>query len=1158
VTDTLAISHPAARPSAAAAPAIPVDPLWYRNAVIYQLHVRSFSDSNGDGVGDFNGLISKLDYLQDLGVTAIWLLPFYPSPLKDDGYDIAEYQNVHPSYGTIDDAMRLIEEAHRRQLRVITELVINHTSDQHKWFQRARRAPKGSPERDFYVWSDDPEKYAGVRIIFKDYERSNWTFDHVAGQYYWHRFFSHQPDLNFDNPLVHEAVFRAFEFWLDAGVDGLRLDAVPYLYEREGTSCENLPETHAFLKKLRKHVDARYPGRMLLAEANQWPEDAVQYFGDGDECHMNFHFPLMPRLFMSVRMEDRYPIIDILEQTPPIPADAQWAMFLRNHDELTLEMVTDEERDYMWRVYAADPAARINMGIRRRLAPLMDNSRRKIELMNALLFSMPGSPIVYYGDELGMGDNIFLGDRNGVRTPMQWSADRNAGFSRANPQRLLLPVIIDPEYNYETVNVEAQNGNPSSLLWWMKRLIALRKRTPALGRGEMRFLNPSNSKILAFVRADEEQQVLVVANLSRLSQPLELDLSPFVGFTPVEMFGNVRFPTIGADGKYTLALTPHGYYWFLLEPPKGDADAAIDGSAAPDVHISAADGRVLADDALRRHLENRLPRVLPTRRWFVSKARSIAGVSIVDRFHVRGSGDDNNDAQRAIFLTHVEFDEGEPEAYAIPLVAVPADAAATVATETAAPTSAPEAPSQLLVTNGDGRRWAVRDGMSDPEFARLLLTTALRGRELRGQRLRIAGRRVSDPRTPLPDVDALSVHLPQREQSNTNVVFGEELIFKLYRKLGDGVNPELEIGEHLTARSEFANTAPIVAALEVVRDGGPPQTLAVVLTYVPHEDDAWSTFLDYAQRFFEGLDALPPEQVNALCLPGDPGCAGGDEGPPQEVVTLIAEPLELVRLLGRRTAEMHAALADDQGEEAFRPEPYGPTYQRGLLQSMRNTMRATFQTVQQRSTTLEGEAAALARQMLAREHDIMTVFRGPATRGMRASRIRNHGDYHLGQVLWTGKDFVIIDFEGEPLRSVGERRLKRSPLRDVAGMVRSFDYAAWTGLRNHWALLPPEQHASREKHLRGARMWGAWLGREFVRAYVARARELRSDLIPPTVGEVELLLRAWLLEKALYEVRYELNSRPQWVDIPLRAVIELLGSPASSDAGAGEMERVQR
>ncbi|HZT78791.1 MAG TPA: maltose alpha-D-glucosyltransferase, partial [Gemmataceae bacterium] len=473
------------------------DPLWYKDAIIYELHVRAFFDSTGDGVGDFRGLVQKLDYLQDLGVTAVWVLPFYPSPLRDDGYDIADYTGIHPMYGSLGDFQQFLREAHRRGLRVITELVINHTSDQHPWFQRARRAPRGSPERNFYVWSDTTEKYREARIIFKDFESSNWAWDPVAGQFYWHRFYSHQPDLNYDNPAVWKAVEEVFDFWMAMGIDGFRLDAIPYLYEREGTSCENLPETHAYLKALRRHVEEKFPGRMLLAEANQWPEDSVAYFGQGDECNMAFHFPVMPRLFMAIRMEDRFPILDILQQTPPIPETCQWAMFLRNHDELTLEMVTDEDRDYMYGVYAQDPQARINLGIRRRLAPLLQNNRAKIELMNGLLFSLPGTPVIYYGDEIGMGDNIYLGDRNGVRTPMQWSAERNAGFSKANPQKLYLPVIIDPEYHYEAVNVEAQQANPNSLLWWMKRLIALRKRYRAFGRGSLEFLTPDNPKVLA-------------------------------------------------------------------------------------------------------------------------------------------------------------------------------------------------------------------------------------------------------------------------------------------------------------------------------------------------------------------------------------------------------------------------------------------------------------------------------------------------------------------------------------------------------------------------------------------------------------------------------------------------------------------------------------
>ncbi|HEY2587172.1 MAG TPA: maltose alpha-D-glucosyltransferase, partial [Tepidisphaeraceae bacterium] len=1115
----------------------PVDLEWYRNAVIYQMHVRSFSDSDGDGIGDFNGLISKLDYLEELGVTALWLLPFYPSPLKDDGYDIADYTSVNPMYGTVEDARRFIAEAHRRGIRVITELVINHTSDQHAWFQRARRAPKGSPARDFYVWSDTPDKYAGVRVIFKDFEPSNWTFDRVAGQYYWHRFFSHQPDLNFDNPAVHEAVLKICDFWMSAGVDGVRLDAVPYLYEREGTSCENLPETHAFLKKLRKHVDDYWPGRMLLAEANQWPEDAITYFGAGDECHMNFHFPLMPRLFMSLRMEDRYPIIDILEQTPPLPPGAQWAMFLRNHDELTLEMVTDEERDYMWRVYASDPVARINMGIRRRLAPLLDNSRRKIELMNALLFSMPGTPVIYYGDEIGMGDNIFLGDRNGVRTPMQWSADRNAGFSRANPQRLFLPVIIDPEYNYETINVEAQQANPSSLLWWMKRLIALRKHHPVFGRGDIHFLTPANAKLLAFLRRDEYETVLVVVNLSRFSQPIELDLSEYVGSTPVEMFGNVRFPAVQPGAKYPLSVGPHGFYWFLLEPA---TPRATETPRVPQVRVPAEGPSLLADPTFERALEAELPRLLPSRRWFVSKARAIRNANVAERIEVEITQPPPPQAQasspaaaaRVVFLLNVEFSEGEPDLYALPV--------SLVAFEEDADAPSSEAGVLMRVIDRSQKRWVVQDGITDVEFARLLLRSAMEGRTFRGANwLRLAGRTIDGTSAPQPDLTTLPAKLPEREQSNNNVVFGDQLVLKLFRRLGEGTNPELEVGEHLT-KVGFTNTARLHGAIEVCGRGS-PRTLAVVLGYVPNQGDAWAAFLDFAQRYYEGLDALAPEQVVGLCLPGDPGCAGSDDGPPADVAALVAEPLELARLLARRTADMHAALADDRGDPAFAAEPYTLVYQRSLLQSMRNTTRATFATLALRADALTGDARELAQALSGREADVLRRFHALTSRPIRAPRIRVHGDYHLGQVLWTGKDFVIIDFEGEPLRSVGERRLKRSPMRDIAGMVRSFDYAGWAALRKHWELLPPDgSPAFRDRELRGASVWGAWLGREFVREYVVRMREIRPDLLPVELRDTELILRSWVLEKALYEVRYELNSRPDWVDIPLRAVLHIL------------------
>ena len=542
--------------------ALQEDNLWYKDAVIYQLHVRTFCDSNGDGIGDFVGLTQRLDYLQELGINTIWLLPFYPSPLRDDGYDIADYTTVHPNYGTLDDFKAFLTAAHNRGLRVIIEMVMNHTSDQHPWFQEARSS-RDNPKRDWYVWSDTDTKYQGVRIIFIDTELSNWTWDPVSKSYYWHRFFSHQPDLNFDNPNVFEAMWEIMRFWLDMGVDGFRLDAVPYLVEREGTSCENLPETHAVIKEVRKRLDQFYPGRMLLAEANQWPADVRAYFGDGDEFHAAFHFPLMPRMFMAVKLEDRKPIIEILDQTPPIPANCQWCIFLRNHDELTLEMVTDVERDYMYDEYATDKTMRINLGIRRRLAPMMENDRRRIELLNGLLMSMPGTPIVYYGDEIGMGDNIYLGDRNGVRTPMQWNGGTNAGFSFADPERLYSPLISNSVYGYQVVNVDSQRRFSHSLLSWMKALIKTRNSYRVFSRGTMEFLRPSNHRVLAYIRELGNEKILVVNNLSSSAQAVELDVQRYKGYIPIEMFGRNLFPRFG-DLPYLLTLGPYQFYWFRL------------------------------------------------------------------------------------------------------------------------------------------------------------------------------------------------------------------------------------------------------------------------------------------------------------------------------------------------------------------------------------------------------------------------------------------------------------------------------------------------------------------------------------------------------------------------------------------------------------------
>src|SRR3954449_4992845 len=765
-----------------------MDDLWYKDGIIYQTHVRAFFDSNNDGIGDFQGLTRKLDYLQDLGITIIWLLPFYPSPLRDDGYDIANYTAVNPSYGTLADFKNFMREAHRRGIRVITELVVNHTSDQHAWFQKSRKAKAGSPWHDFYVWNDSPGKYKDARIIFKDFETSNWAWDPLAKSHYWHRFFSHQPDLNFDNPAVHDALFKVLEFWMETGVDAFRLDAIPYLYEREGTTCENLPETHVYLKKLRAHLDAKFPGKMLLAEANQWPEDTLPYFGDGDECHMAFNFPVMPRMYMSLAMEDRYPIIDIMAQTPPIPENCQWALFLRNHDELTLEMVTEEDRDYMWRTYAKDSTARINLGIRRRLAPLMGNHRGRIHLMNGLLFSFAGTPIIYYGDEIGMGDNIYLGDRNGVRTPMQWSADRNAGFSRSNPQQLFLPVIIDPQYHYEQVNVEAQQNSQYSLLWWMKRLIATRKRHKAFGRGTMEFLHPENRKILAFIRKFEDETLLVVANLSRIVQCFELDLSQFKGMVPVELSGGTRFPEVG-ERPYFLNLGPFAFYWFELQR-----------QAAPAVSEELPLITGLADPALPRALI----RYIRSRRWFASKARTVNTVTVREMVPL------SRDAGQ-LAIIDIDYTEGEPETYLLPL----AITQARRSDESDARTST------LIARLRDGH--LLQEPVGEPAFAAALLakvqrlpgTTAKQFRELRGE-------------------EPLDAQVLKAEQSNTAIVYGQRLFLKLFRRLEPGINTDLEITSFLNEETPFRNTPRVAGALEY--DG---MTLGILQAYTANSGDAW-------------------------------------------------------------------------------------------------------------------------------------------------------------------------------------------------------------------------------------------------------------------------------------------------------------------------------
>jgi maltose alpha-D-glucosyltransferase/alpha-amylase len=1117
--ETIARVSPVRRPALSM---LSDDPLWYKDAVIYQLHVRAFFDSDDDGIGDFRGLTRKLDYLEDLGVTALWLLPFYPSPLRDDGYDIANYTDIHPSYGTRRDFRLFLREAHRRGLRVITELVLNHTSDQHPWFQRSRRARPGTLSRDTYVWSQSPERYREARIIFKDFESSNWAWDPVAKAYYWHRFYGHQPDLNFDSPHVQSAMRRVLDYWLAMGVDGLRLDAVPYLYERDGTTCENLPETHALLKALRRHVDERFSQRMLLAEANQWPEDASAYFGTGDECHMAFHFPLMPRLFMAIRMETRYPIIEIMQQTPAIPDASQWALFLRNHDELTLEMVTDEERDYMYRVYALERQARLNLGIRRRLAPLLGNDRRKIELMNGLLFFLRGTPIIYYGDEIGLGDNIYLGDRNGVRTPMQWSADRNAGFSRANPQRLYLPVIIDPEYHYEAINVEAQQGNTSSLLWWTKRLIALRKRFKAFGRGPIEFLNPDNHKVLAFIRKYEDEVILVVANLSRVAQSVLLDLSAFRGAVPTELFGRTAFPMI-REAQYPITLGPHGLFAFSLEASVATATGG-DGAVVPTVQTHNGLGTVLAETP-ESLLEEALPAYLRGARWFGAKERAIQSVALADRIEL--------DARSTMAVMSVEYAEGEPEQYMVPL---------TMATGPRAQEVRAAAPDAIVaIVNGRYETGVLCDAVWDRQFCTMLLEGIGRRRHFRGQE----GTLVATPTRAFPRLDlrvaAATEPTVLGEASNTSIVFGDQALLKLFRRLDAGVHPDLEIGRFLTERAEFPHVPPVAGWLEYRRGRGEPVTIGVLWQFIENEGDAWQYTIEQLGQFFERtlVQLHPPAELPV----GRAFAAGLLRGQvPPLAEELLGGYLHAVRLLGARTAQLHAALASDADDPAFAPEPLTSFDQRSLYQSARSLTAQAVSALRLRLPELDEPLRTRASALLSREADLMRAFRTLVDRPIHSMRIRCHGDYHLGQVLYTGKDFVIIDFEGEPVRSLSERRLKRPALRDVAGMVRSFHYAANTlllsqaiGRSTLLGTLRPEDAARLRPW---ANAWCGWVSTAFVSAYREVAGQ--APFVPSLDEEFELLLRAFLMEKAVYELRDELARRPAWVTIPLAGIEQLM------------------
>ncbi|MEH2482900.1 maltose alpha-D-glucosyltransferase/alpha-amylase [Nitrobacteraceae bacterium AZCC 2146] len=1074
-----------------------VDHLWYKDAIIYQLHVKAFADSNNDGIGDFAGLTEKLDYLQELGVTALWLMPFYPSPGRDDGYDIADYGSISPDYGTMKDFRRFILEAKRRGLRVITELVINHTSDQHNWFKRARRSPAGSSARNWYVWSNTDQKYQGTRIIFTDTEKSNWAWDPEANAYYWHRFFSHQPDLNFDNPRVVSAVVQVMKRWLDAGVDGFRLDAIPYLCERDGTNNENLPETHAVIKKLRAELDAYAPGKLLLAEANQWPEDVQQYFGDSDECHMAYHFPLMPRIYMAIAQEDRFPITDILRQTPDIPADCQWAMFLRNHDELTLEMVTDVERDYLWSTYAHDPRARINVGIRRRLAPLMDNDRRKIELMNSLLLSFPGTPIIYYGDEIGMGDNIYLGDRNGVRTPMQWTPDRNGGFSRADPARLYAPTIMDPVYGYESVNVEAQSRSLSSQLSATKRLISVRKSTLAFGRGTMTFIRPSNRSVLCYVRQYGDEVILCVANLSRSAQATELDLSPWKERVPLEMLGRTTFPAIG-ELPYMITLAPYGFYWFQLK--ERDVSERVVPTAIPEFETLVVPlGATWMSLARTRGVFERdvLPAHLARTRWYPERSPKAIQAHLTSAIPFCNIGDNRpwlaffeatqrDVTTRYVLPMRIEWVRFDRERYN---------------------------PHAFAAVRQGAREGTLLDVASEQIFIALLLHNLRNSLTVEEEGARLEFR----PTAKLaekPFKHPVNIRAVETEQSNSTALVDGDYVVKVYRKLQAGINPEIEIGRFLTEIAGYANTPALLGSVELV-EGDQTSAIAIVHAFVQNQGDAWTVTAAYLDRFVEEQRLL----------------ASGTE---------LAESEEQVPYLrymaqtGRRVAEMQMALASRDNIADFKPEPTAPEDIKVWVNEVAVRAELAFEGLEHRRGAAKESDRALIDELLALRVGLRDRLVALLPDNIDGLKIRHHGDFHLGQMLIVKDDIFIIDFEGEPRRPIAERRRKAPAARDVAGLVRSIDYSVTAALERALKVAPDENGKL-------ATALDGWRERATA-AFVGAYRDTMTDarLWPANSGAAEGMLNFFLLEKAFYEIEYELAYRPDWLRIPLAGALRIL------------------
>jgi maltose alpha-D-glucosyltransferase / alpha-amylase len=1070
-------------------------PHWYKQAIIYEVHVKSFYDSSGDGIGDFKGLTEKLDYLHDLGVTAIWLLPFYPSPLKDDGYDIANYQDVHHMYGVLSDFKTFLKEAHRRDLRVITELVINHTSDQHPWFQKARTSPKDSKWRNFYVWSDDPQKYKEARIIFQDFEASNWTWDPVAQSYYWHRFYSHQPDLNFENPEVKQAVFKALDFWLKMGVDGVRLDAIPYLYEKEGTTCENLSETHVFLKELRGHLDKHYKDRMFLAEANQWPEEAAEYFGAGDECHMAFHFPVMPRLFMAIHLEDAVPIIEIMSQTPNIPESCQWALFLRNHDELTLEMVTDEERDYMFRVYAHDQKARINLGIRRRLAPLLKNDRRKIELMNSLLFSLIGTPVLYYGDEIGMGDNIYLGDRDGVRTPMQWSSDRNAGFSRANPQALYLPPIIDPEYHFETLNVEAQQKNPHSLFWWTKQLISLRKRFSAFGMGSTEFLIPENKKVLVFFRLYESQRILVVANLSRFSQYVELDLSKYQDHYLVELFSGGRFPPIG-ELPYFLTLGPYGYYWFSLHSiAKKTAAERLQWERESQVEqlIMKEGASSLFGLTHRKKLTELLFLYLCQKEWFIPYIRNVdrTTLKVLDHFPLNARhehllmvqvGFRNGSFRKFLFYVRfVEGDEGKQLLDQQPHCVI---------AEIKSPSS------DLLI---------LFDCCEEPAMGRLIEKIIKEKKRIKGENGKLIGVQLEKNRKPSKDEERpLSC-----AEIQANVFPSKRGILRVFTMLEEGMPLDISLRLHL-AKTDFKQFFPVTAYLEYSLYRQQSVAIAEELAYEPIKHNAFNHTIEAVERFLFECQSLSEEQKKELTYPRRFWLEEKKEHLTETVHTAINGSLQESREYAKLLSHLHSALNVSTSEEIFKPIPFTPFYQRSLFQTVRRNLEQGFETLTRIKNTIPKHLAPDIEYLHSYKETLMEYTNLLFKSRILANRIRCHGNFWLEHLIFSGTDYKITNFAGDPEKAYGEKIFKRSALVDLVTLIYSLQLVPSYAIGRILGRGQMSEHQKFTFESYG-NVWSFWMQKECIETYLEESKG--ASFLPKERRQIDLLLHLYLFEK---------------------------------------------